>query len=228
MARRRRRRAAAKPVRRRRRRSSNPPVMHRRRRRRSHRRRAVINRAPRRRSSRRRYRSNPSFSVRGILGQAREAATTAVTIVGGKVLTRVARNYIPGGKPTPGQPLSPMQILIELGAATLVGYLGRSFMGQRVGANLMAGGFVGVVESLVKTYKVPVAADALGDDGDPNVITIPASMSGYVREQIVNAPLNGYVRDGSFINGPGLGEPPGSSGIVDDGSGTFEDAGFLS
>jgi hypothetical protein len=162
--------------------------------------------APRRRRRRRRtsnpftaarrFRRNPSFSVRGMLRQAEDAAKTAVQIVGGKIATRVVRNYIPGGKPAPGAALSPVQIGIELGAATLVGYLASMFLGNRVGANAMAGGFVGVLESVIKTYKVPVAADALGDDGDPNVINVPAGMAGYVREQVNNG-LSGYVNDGS-------------------------------
>lgn len=229
MARKRRRRsAAASPRRRRRRRRSNPGTValanpRRRRRRRN----PVALRVNRRRRSTRRYRRNPRLSVRGVLGQAKTAAFTAVQIVGGKVVTRVVRNYIPGGKPAPGAALTPTQIAIELGAATAVGYLARMLgLGSRLAENLMAGGFVGVVESLVKTYKVPIAADALGDDGDPNVINVPSSMAGYVRESIAaNPALAGYVQDGNDINGPGLGEPYGSSGIVDDGSGIFEEIG---
>jgi hypothetical protein len=235
--RRRRRRSTSSAAPRRRRRRRNPPTMAanpRRRRRRSVRRRnpvMAVNRRRRRRSvfsvSRRRYRRNPRFSVRGIIGQAQTAAVTAVQIVGGKVATRVIRNYIPGGKPVPGQPLTPTQILIELGAATAVGYLGSMFLGAKMGANFMAGGFVGVVESLVKTYKIPIAADALGDDGDPNVITVPAHMSGYVREAIGPA-LSGYVQDGADVNGPGLGAygPSNASGIVADDSGVFADIGI--
>jgi len=228
----RRRRTVARsaPKRRRRRRSNpvaraNPP----RRRRRTRRRRnpvtAISN--PRRRRRRRSggYRRNPSFSVRGILAQAKAAGFTAVQIVGGKVATRIVRNYIPGGKPAAGQPLTPMQILIELGAATLVGYAGSMFLGARVGANLMAGGFVGVVESLVKTYQIPLAADALADDGDPNVVQVPSSMGGYVRDLANRPDLAGYVQDSARINGPGLGEPYGSSGVINDGSGIFEEAG---
>lgn len=205
--RRRRRTAAAAPRRRRRRRNpvravalANP-----RRRRRRNPVRALANPRRRRRRSygvtRRRYRRNPRLSIRGVLNQAQAAAVTAVQIVGGKVATRVIRNYIPGGKPAAGVALTPTQILIELGAATAVGYLGSMFLGSRVGANLMAGGFVGVVESLVKTYKVPLAADALGDDGDPNVITVPASMGGYVRDAIGagnGSALGGYVAEGAI------------------------------
>lgn len=198
---------AANPRRRRRRR--NRPAVY------------AVNRRRRRSVSRRRYRRNPRLSVRGVLRQVQTAGVTAVQIVGGKVATRVIRNYIPGGKPVAGAPLSPVQILIEIGAAAAVGYLGSMAFGSRVGANLMAGGLVGVVESLVKTYRVPIAADALGDDGDPNVIQVPASMGGYVRDQ-----LAGYVQDSGIVNGPGLGEPPGSSGIMDN-SGVFEDAGMF-
>jgi hypothetical protein len=172
---------------------------------------------------RRRYSRNPRFSVRGVIGQAKTAAVTAVQIVGGKITTRVIRNYIPGGKPTPGAALTPTQIAIELGAATAVGYLASMFLGGRVGANFMAGGFVGVVESLIKTYKVPIAADALGDDGDPNVITVPAHMGGYVREA-----LSGYVQDGADVNGPGLGAygPANAAGTIADDSGLFADIGI--
>lgn len=161
--------------------------------------------------------------MRSILGQAKQAGMTAVQIVGGKVATRVIRNYIPGGKPTAGVALTPTQIAIELGAATAVGYLASMFLGARVGANFMAGGFVGVVESLVKTYKVPIAADALGDDGDPNVITVPSHLAGYVRDT-----LGGYVQDGAQVNGPGLGEygPANASGTIADDSGVFADMGI--
>jgi hypothetical protein len=161
--------------------------------------------------------------MRGIIGQAKTAAFTAVQIVGGKVTTRVIRNYIPGGKPAPGAALTPTQIAIELGAATAVGYLASMFLGPRVGANFMAGGFVGVVESLIKTYKVPIAADALGDDGDPNVITVPAHMGGYVRDA-----LAGYVQDGADVNGPGLGAygPANASGVIADDSQVFADLGI--
>lgn len=225
--RRRRRTAAINRPRRRRRRRINPPVAltnrRRRRRRRINRPLALTNRRRRRHHSSRRRINPPRFSVRGIIGQAKTAAVTGVQIVGGKIATRVVRNYIPGGKPAPGAALTPTQIAIELGAATVVGYLGSMFLGARVGANLMAGGFVGVIESLVKTYKVPVAADALGDDGDPNVITVPAHMSGYVRDT-----LAGYVQDGADVNGPGLGAygPANSAGVIADDSGVFADIGI--
>lgn len=222
--RRRRRTAAVRSAPRRRRRRRNPvtaranPARRRRRRRRNPATAAVASNPRRRRRrrtvhsfARRRYRRNPSFSVRGVIGQAKRAGVTAIQIVGGKVATRVIRNYIPGGKPTPGQALTPTQIAIELGAATVVGYLASMFLGAGVGANFMAGGFVGVVESLVKTYKVPIAADALGDDGDPTVITVPAHMGGYVRNAIARAPLSGYVEDFSDVNGPGMGAYPAPS-----------------
>lgn len=227
--RRRRRRSTVTTVRRRRRRrvASNPP---RRRRRRRFRRNAVtfLNPGRRRRHSRRRFRRNPSFSVRGILSRAKDAAVTGVQIVAGKAVTRVVRNLIPGGKPAAGQGLSWMQVLIELASATLVGYAGEMFLGTRAGTNLMAGGFAGVVESMVKMYKVPIVADALGDDGDPYCVTVPPHLAGYVREAIVNAPaeIAGYVQDGAFVNGPGLGEPPGASGLIEDDSGAFADVSF--
>lgn len=237
--RRRRRRSTAANPRRRRRRRSNPVVASNPRRHRRRRSNPVyaVNRRRRRhrnpisfnRGRRRRYRRNPSFSVRGIVGQAKTAAVTAVQIVGGKVATRVIRNYIPGGKPASGAALTPTQILIELGAATAVGYLGTMLLGSRVGAMAMAGGFAGVVESLIKTYKIPVAADALGDDGDPNVINVPSHMAGYVREAIAPA-LSGYVTDGQRINGPGTGladyGPPNASGVVADTDQVFADIGI--
>ena len=189
----------------------------------------VANRRRRRRRSlpvlgrRRRFRRNPRLSIRGLTTQVKNASVCALQIVGGKVVTRVIRNYIPGGKPVPGAALSPTQIAIELGSATLVGYLAAMMLGARAGEYFMAGGFAGVIESLVKTYKVPVAADALGDEGDPNVITVPAHMAGYVRES-----LAGYVQDSGFVNGPGLGAygPANPSGIVADTSQPFADVGI--
>ena len=249
MARRRRRRrrnpVAANPRRRRRRRNPvavNRPRRRRRRRanpvfavnrRRRRRRNPVFRANRRRRHSTRRYRRNPGLSVKGILAQAKAAATCAVQIVGGKVATRVIRNYIPGGKPAAGAALTPTQIAIELGAATAVGYLAGMFFGPRTAEYAMAGGFAGVIESLIKTYKVPVAADALGDEGDPNVITVPAHMAGYVREAIAPA-LSGYVQDGAAINGPGLGAygpvaggtPNSAGGMIPDNSGVFADIGI--
>lgn len=233
--RRRRRRTVARsaPVRRRRRRR-NPPKTYaanrpRRRRRRSYRRNPGAAVAARRYSAnprrrRRRYNRNPSFSVRSLISQVKTAAITAVQIVGGKAATRIIRNYIPGGKPVPGQPLTPVQIAMEVAAAAAVGFVGSRFLGAKVGANLMAGGLTGVIESLVKTYKVPLVADALGDDGDPNVINVPARMAGYVRDAVNSPDIAGYVQDGASVNGPGLGEPFGSSGMYDD-RGIFEEIG---
>lgn len=182
--------------------------------------------------SRRRYRRNPSFSVRGIMRKVQDAAVAGVQIVAGKVATRFVRNIIPGGKPAPGAPLSWMQVLIELAAATAVGYVGEMTMGTRLGANLMAGGYAGVVESLIKKYGADATSalkpvsDALGDDGDPCAITVPGYMAGYVRESIARAPISGYVQDSGFINGPGLGEAPGASGLIEDDSGVFADVSF--
>lgn len=237
MARRRRRRrrnpvAVNRPRRRRRRR--NPVVAVNRPRRRRRNPVYAANRRRRRRRNpvfatnrRRRFRRNPRLSVKGVLGQAKNAAVCGVQVVAGKVATRVIRNYIPGGKPAAGQALSPTQIAIELGAAVAVGYGASMFLGARAGEYMMAGGFAGVIESLIKTYKVPVAADALGDEGDPNVITVPAHMAGYVREAIAPA-LSGYVQDSGEINGPGLGAygPSNASGVVADDSGVFADIGI--
>lgn len=204
--RRRRRRNPAYAANRRRRRRRNPSVF---------------------RANRRRYRRNPSLSINGVLRLAKDAATCGVQVVAGKAATRIIRNYIPGGKPAAGQALSPTQIAIELGAATAVGFLASRFVGRRAGEYMMAGGFAGVIESLVKTYKVPVVADALGDEGDPNVITVPAHMAGYVREAIAPA-LSGYVQDSGDINGPGLGAygPANASGVIADDSGVFADIGI--
>lgn len=240
MATRRRRRrrnpvAVNRPRRRRRRRNPVAAAANPRRRRRRRNPVYAVNRRVRRRrrnpvfasNPRRRYRRNPRLSVRGVLGQAKNAAVCGVQVVAGKVATRVIRNYIPGGKPAAGQALSPTQIAIELGAAVAVGYGASMFLGARAGEYMMAGGFAGVIESLIKTYKVPVAADALGDEGDPNVITVPAHMAGYVREAIAPA-LSGYVQDSGAINGPGLGEygPANASGVVADDSGVFADIGI--
>lgn len=235
--RRRRRRSVARSAPRRRRRRRNPAMTNRapRRRRRRHRRNAVTFLNPRRRRrgvSRRRFRRNPSFSVRGILRKVQDAAVTGAQIVAGKVATRYVRNFIPGGKPTPGTALTWMQVLIELAAATAVGYVGEMVMGSRAGANLMAGGYAGVIESLIKKYGADATSalkpvsDALGDDGDPCAITVPASYSGYVRQSLARASMNGYVQDSGFINGPGLGEPPGASGLIEDDSGVFADVSF--
>lgn len=240
MARRRRRRrrnpvATNRPRRRRRRR--NPVAVVRANPRRRRRRNPVyaVNRRRRRRRnpvlrmnrSRRRYRRNPRLSINGLLSQAKNAAVCGAQVVAGKVATRVIRNYIPGGKPAAGAALTPTQIAIELGAAVAVGYGAGMFLGSRAGEYMMAGGFAGVIESLIKTYKVPIAADALGDEGDPNVITVPAHMAGYVREAIAPA-LSGYVQDGASVNGPGLGEygPANASGVIADDSGVFADIGI--
>lgn len=235
MARRRRRRRSvvrSAPRRRRRRRvvTTNRAT----RRRRRHRRNAVtfLNPRRRRRGVRRRFRRNPSFSVRGITRKIQEAAVTGAQIVAGKVATRYVRNFVPGGKPTPGAALTWMQVLIELAAATAVGYVGEMVMGARAGANLMAGGYAGVIESLIKKYGADATSalkpvsDALGDDGDPCAITVPASYSGYVRQSLARASVSGYVQDSGFINGPGLGEPPGASGLIEDDSGVFADVSF--
>lgn len=133
------------------------------------------------------------------MNQVQTGAITAAQIVGGKVATRLIRNYIPGGKPLPNTEITTTQLLIEMGAAVGVGYLASMFLSARVGANLMAGGFVGVVESAIKKYRVggDMVKDLLGDDGDPSVITVPSNMAGYVRDAVAdaNGRLAGYPQE---------------------------------
>jgi hypothetical protein len=213
--RRRRRTAAVRSAPRRRRRRRNPvtaranPARRRRRRRRNPATAAVASNPRRRRRrravhsfARRRYRRNPSFSVRGVIGQAKRAGSHRRSD-----RRRQGRNArhpeLHSGRQANRRRAHANANRHRVRRGDRVGYLASMFLGARVGANFMAGGFVGVVESLIKTYKVPIAADALGDDGDPNVITVPAHMGGYVRNAIARGR---YVRqDGADVNGPGLG-----------------------
>jgi hypothetical protein len=184
--RRRRRNAATANPRRRRRRRRNPGTsvaLANPRRRYRRRRNPVL--ANRRRVHRRR---NPRFSVRGIMQQFTEAGKTAVQIVGGKAVTRIIR-----GRIVPASKKGTMyQVAAELAIATGVGYAASMALGSRVGANLMAGGYVGAIESLIHQIgALKFVSDALSDDGNPTTIVVPASqaadVAGYVQS------LGGYV-----------------------------------
>lgn len=197
--RRRRRNAAAavnRPRRRRRRRNPATTVAlanPRRRRRRSvvrSRRRYANPIANRRR--RRRYARNPSMSARGIIGQVKRATKLALQIEAGKLGTRIVRNYIPGVAQYKGKPLG---LVVELGAAVASAYLVGMVAGPAVAANWLAGGMLGVIESGIAQYRIPVLYDAISDDGA--TMTVPAAsapaVAGYVNG------LGGYVP-------PGLGD----------------------
>lgn len=187
VARRRRRRrntAATTNPRRRRRRRRNPATTvaataNPRRRRRRH----IVHRA---RSYRRRR--NPGFSVRGIVREMKDAGMLAGQVVAGKAITRIVRaRVVPASKKG-----TYFQVVAELGVATLLGYGAGMAFGQRVGANVMAGGYVGAIESLI--HQIPAlkpVSDAISDDGNPSTITVPASaaaeVAGYVQS------LGGYV-----------------------------------
>jgi hypothetical protein len=93
------------------------------------------------------------------------------------------------------------QIAAELGIATALGYGAGVAFGPRVAANVMAGGFVGAIESLIhQVSALKFVSDAISDDGNPTTIVVPASqaaaVAGYVQE------LGGYV-------------PPQLQGIAD-------------
>lgn len=204
VARRRRRRSSAAKVTRRRRRRRNPQTVaaitnpRRRRRRAVHRRRYTARGAVARR--RRRYSRNPGFSARGIMRQVKTAMGLAVQIEAGKLGTRIIRNYIPGVQQYKGKPLG---LLIELGTAVGVGYLGAMALGSRVGANLLAGGVLATLESAIAQYRIPVLYDAVSDDGA--TMTVPSSAAPAVAGYVQN--MGGYV-------------PPGLAGVGDIGGGT--------
>lgn len=193
--RRRRRNAAAKTnPRRRRRRRRNPGtsvVLANPRRRRSRRRNLPVL------ANRRRRRRNPGFSVRGIVAEMKTAGMTAGQIIAGKAVTRIVRARI--------LPLrfrgSYTQVAAELGIATAVGYATGMVLGPRAAANIMAGGYVGALESLIHQVRgLGFISDALSDDGNPSTLVVPADRA---------ADVAGYV------NGVGGYVPPGLQGIAD-------------
>ena len=194
--RRRRRNAATANPRRRRRRRRNPATVAMANPRRRHRRRRNPVLANRRRRSYHRRR-NPGFSVRGVVRQFIDASKTATEIVGGKAVTRIIRaRVLPDSKKG-----TFVQVAAELGIATALGYASSMALGSRIGANIMAGGYVGAIEALVHQIKVlkPVS-DALSDDGNPSTIVVPASQA---------AAVAGYVADlGGYV-------PPQLQGIAD-------------
>lgn len=192
--RRRRRRSAATPRPRRRRRRRNVVMTNRpRRRRRHHRRNGYVSGYvpnPRRRRRRRRssflgLRRNPGFSVRGIIGEAKDAAVLAGQVIAGKALTRIVRNRVTTERGTK------KQVAIELAVATALG-VAAGMVNKRLACNIMAGGYVGAFESLIHQLNVPVVSEALADDGNPQVISVPpavaSAVSGYVKDA-----LSGYV-----------------------------------
>lgn len=128
-----------------------------RRRRRS--RRNVMVAAPRRshrRRARRHYAHNPGMSS-GFLSD-------AMYITGGFVATRVAYGmaapYLSGFLPV-DQPL--VRIAGKGAVAFGLGWLGKRFLGQRVGQMLMVGGMVEAMNDAVKTFVAPYVP-ALADD----------------------------------------------------------------
>jgi hypothetical protein len=200
--RRRRRNTAAtvnRPRRRRRRRnpSTVAAVANPRRRRRSSRRRYTVRAlSPRRR---RRYSRNPSFRARGIMREVKSAFGLALQIEAGKLGTRIVRNYIPGVAQYKGRPLG---LLVELGTAIGLGYVGSMAFGARVGANLLAGGVLATLESAIAQYRVPILYDAVSDDGA--TMTVPATAASTVAGYVDS--LGGYV-------------PPSLAGVGDVGGG---------
>ena len=206
VARRRRRRrnaaATANPRRRRRRRRNPSTTVALANPRRRHRRRRNPVLANRRRRSYHRRR-NPSFSVRGVMGQFIDASKTAAEIVGGKAVTRIIRaRVLPASKKG-----TFVQVAAELGIATAVGYGASAVLGRRIGANLMAGGYVGAIEALVHQIgALKPISDALSDDGNPSTIVVPASQA---------AAVAGYVQDlGGYV-------PPQLQGIQDNDSSSY-------
>lgn len=130
------------------------------RRRRRSRRNVMVHAAPRRRAHRRRsrrsYAHNPGLSS-GFLSD-------AMYITGGFVATRVAYGmaapYLSGFLPV-DQPL--VRIAGKGAVAFGLGWLGKRFLGQRVGQMLMVGGMVEAMNDAVKTFVAPYVP-ALADD----------------------------------------------------------------
>ena len=147
--------------------------------------------------NRRRRRRNPSFSVRGLVGEMKQAGVTAGQVIAGKVVTRIVRaRVLPDrfrGTYT--------QIAAELAIATAAGYASGMVLGPRAAANIMAGGYVGALESLIHQVKaLKFVSDAISDDSNPSTIMVPADKAAEVAGYVQG--LGGYV-------------PPGLQGIQD-------------
>lgn len=145
-------------------------------------------------------RRNPSFSVRGIVREMKDAGMLAGQVIAGKVVTRIVRaRVVPASKRG-----TMFQVGAELGIATLLGYASGMAFGQRVGANVMAGGYVGAIESLIhQVSALKPISDAISDDGNPTTIVVPASQA---------AAVAGYVQDlGGYV-------PPSLQGLGDVGN----------
>ena len=124
-------------------------------RRRTHRRTSV---ATARRAGRQlRYRrSNPPFSVRGIIGQLQQGAIDATFVVGGKAGTRIIAGFIPVER------AGAMGLAVQVAAALAVGFLGRQ-ISPNASKMMLAGGLSAPIETFIKSMNIPFISANLGD-----------------------------------------------------------------
>lgn len=118
----------------------------------------------------------------------KDAGMLAGQVVAGKAITRIVRSRIIGAD----KKGTMFQVGAELGIATLLGYGAGMAFGQRVGANVMAGGYVGAIESLIHQISaLKTVSDAISDDGNPTTMTVPAAAASQVAGYVDS--LGGYV-----------------------------------
>ena len=149
-------------------------------------------RANPRRHARRRYRRNPSFSMRGILGQAKTAAVGGLHIMAGRVGSR----WIPDVTGLSGMiaasgigsaPATALLALAQLAAGFVVSFGAGQFFGGQAAAYALAGAFDAVTEDVLQGFSLPVIGQYLGDSGSRLPMMTRMSLAGYSANAAVMA-----------------------------------------
>jgi len=120
---------------------------------------SVVVRSNPRRLRRYRRRSNPRFSVSGIMGRVQQGAIDGIWIVGGKAVTNALPALI-GLAPTGALGLG-----VKAVAAVAAGYV-FGMVSPNAGKLATAAGFASIYEPFIRGLNIPIISPALADDDD--------------------------------------------------------------
>jgi hypothetical protein len=151
------------------------------------------------RRHRRRYRRNPGFSMRGIMGQVQTGLVGGLHVMLGRVgsraipdLTGISSMIATGGLSS--APATAALALAQIASGFIVSFGASKMFGAGAGAFALAGTFDAVIEDLLQGLSLPVIGQYLGDGGSMVTPFARASFAGYS--------LNANVASGSTL-GPG-------------------------
>ena len=109
---------------------------------------------------RRAYRRNPGIArgLSGLIPPVRQIAEGAVGAAATRLIPGLASQYISPGIPTSGFP----GYAVKAGAAMVAGYIGSMVMGQQSGRNIAAGGFIVLMDEILRDQVYPSVPMPLG------------------------------------------------------------------